>query len=77
MMSANVCRIVRELPRDHSSPFTRAIMVKSCGSAISSAVVIHGPNALPVSKSLPFAGPSIPCISMYCSSRAEKSLKTV
>jgi hypothetical protein len=46
-------------------------------SPISSAVVMKGPKALPVSKSLPLAGPSWPCISTYCSSRAEKSLKIV
>ena len=67
----------RLLPSDQVSPFTRACMRRFCGSPISSAVVIQGPNALPVSKSLPLAGPSVPCISTNCSSRAEKSLNTV
>ena len=53
------------LPRPHSSPFTRAIIVRLYGSISSSAVVIHGPIALPVSKSFPFAGPSWPDISSH------------
>ena len=51
------------IPRDHSSPFTRAIIVSAYGSGISSAVTSHGPIAFPLSKSLPLAGPSWPCIS--------------
>ena len=77
MMAAKLCCISELLPRDHSWPLTRAIMVKAWGSGTSSAVTNQGPKALPVSKSLPLDGPSPVCISMYWASRAEKSLNTM
>ncbi len=61
-------------PRDHSSPFTRASIVRSPRSS-SSSVVIHGPSA--VAKSLPFAGPNPLVISRAWTSRALKSFMIV
>ena len=59
------------------SPLTRTSTLSVWGSPSSSAVTIQGPSTLEPSKLLPLAGPSRPCISSACRSRAEKSLKIV
>ena len=62
------------MPRERSSPFTRATISPALPSN-SSGVTTTGPSE--VAKSLPFAGPSPTVISFSCRSRADQSFITV
>ncbi len=57
-----------------STPFTRSVIARSCGSGISSGVTIHGPSGQNVSIAL--QNEKTPdCISRRWMSRAVMSLK--
>src|SRR5262245_32639454 len=56
MQSSNFHFMSRELPRPHSSPFTRTFISRAYGSGISSAVTRNGPMAFALSKSFALAG---------------------
>ena len=64
----------RELPRERSSPFTRAT-ISAPEPSSSSTVTSTGPRL--VAKSLPFAGPSPTAISARWRSRADQSFMIV
>ena len=73
-IASHVWCMSARLPRDRSSPFTRASMVPLRPSN-SSGVTTSGPRL--VAKSFPFAGPRPTFISAAWRSRADQSFMTV